>query len=144
MLEICPPAFCAYGLRVPPRWHSHSWLCFVQRAAAAESAPATARGSASLRTADSPTFRTHIVTNLESYSCTKMFSNHIRITSLRKNIGGAPLGVIMLHWLPFSAKARRMSTYANAVRNCLRICTYDFIGLEAPLGSALAKKSQWG
>jgi hypothetical protein len=30
MLEICPTAFCAFRVRVPRAWHSHSSPCLVQ------------------------------------------------------------------------------------------------------------------
>jgi hypothetical protein len=105
---------------------------------------ATSLEPASLQTAGSATSHVPITTPLESNYCTNMLSNLIRIMLLRKNIGGHPFGGIMLLRRFISAKASRMSTYANAARNSRGICTYDFIGLKVPVESTLAKKSSWG
>jgi hypothetical protein len=147
MLEICPVAFCASAprvRRVPRMWHSHSWLCSIQRATDAVRDRVTPRGSTSLRSVGFATSPAQIATRLESYSCTHSADNHIGIISLRKNIGGHPLGAIMLLRFSFSTKASRMSTYTNAAHNSRGICTYDFIGLKVPLESALAKKFREG
>jgi hypothetical protein len=100
------------------------------------SAPPCAVGSTS---------RAQMATRLESYSCTNIISNRIRIIFLRKNTGGHPLAASLCclgSLLP--AKARRMSTYAKVARNYRRICTYGFIGLKVPVESTLAEPAWVG
>src|SRR5579859_6083433 len=101
MLEICPPALCACGSGAPPRWHSHAWLCSFQRAVAEMCYRIASPVSAPPNAAASATCRAHIATSLELHSCTKRADNHIRITSLRKNVEGHPLGRHYVALLPF-------------------------------------------
>ncbi len=143
MLEICPPALCAYERGVRHRWHSHSWLCSFQCETDAVRDRVTPFGSTSLRSVGFATSPAQIATRLESYRCTHHADNHIRIISLRKIIGGTLGGIMLLRGF-FSAKASRMSTYANVASNSSRICTYGFIGLKVPVESTLAKKFREG
>lgn len=90
MLEIRPPALCADRVRAPLRWHSHSWLCAVQRAAAVMRDRVTAPESASLRTADSRRSSAQIATDLESYSCTSTSATSVESYSCEKSRGAPP------------------------------------------------------
>jgi hypothetical protein len=87
MLEIRPPALCAYERRPPLRWHSHSWLCSVQRVAPAVHDRVTAPGSALLRTAGSRQSRT---TDVESYSYTNPCGTSVESYSCKKSRGAPP------------------------------------------------------
>lgn len=89
MLEMRPASLCADRVRAPLRWHSHSWLCAVQRAAAARD-QARAPESASLRTADSRHSSAPIATCLESYACTSMVATSVESNSCEKSRGAPP------------------------------------------------------
>jgi len=89
MLEIRPPALCAERVRAPLKWHSHSWLCSVQRLDAARDRVA-APESASLRTADLRHSDWQFASNVESISCTKPCGTGVESYSC-KNHRGAPL-----------------------------------------------------
>src|SRR5260370_23378734 len=91
MLEIRPPALCAYGRRLPCGWHSHSWLCSLQRAASAVRHRVTAPGSPSFRTASFHYFCANVTTNLESHSCTNVLITGLESYSCKKIVGGCPL-----------------------------------------------------
>jgi hypothetical protein len=91
MLEMCPPALCAYEHRPPLRWHSHSWLCLVQSASAGVRYRVTAPVSASLRVTDSRDSRAEIATDLESYSCTTKYATSLESYSCEKGREAPPL-----------------------------------------------------
>lgn len=90
MLEMCPPAPCAYERRLPRRWHSHSWLCSVQSATAAVRYRLTASRSASLRAAGFRHSPARITTDLESYSCTSTSTTCVESYSCKKSRGAPP------------------------------------------------------
>jgi hypothetical protein len=73
MLEMCPPALCAYERRPPLRWYSHSWLCSVQYSTAV------------MRDSDA-----HIATCLESYPCTSTHATGVESYSCKKSRGAPP------------------------------------------------------
>jgi hypothetical protein len=87
MVEIPPPALCAYERRPPLRWHSHSWLCSVQSTPAGVRYRVTAPASAFLRTVG---FRRSRATYLESYFCTSMYATSLESYSCQKSRGAPP------------------------------------------------------
>jgi hypothetical protein len=90
MLEMCPPALCAYERRLPCRWHSHSWLCSVQFATAAVRDRVTALRSPSLRAAGFWHSDRQFASNVESISCTSKCATAVESYSCKRTRGAPP------------------------------------------------------
>src|SRR5579859_5616372 len=162
MLEIRPPALCAERVRAPLKWHSHSWLCSVQRLDAARDR-VTAPESASLPTADSRHRGAQMATNVESVSCKKNkgepphatptqlgaarmphpFVSRVRFFSARSR-GGANLATPLLRAASFwqiGFTARSFAAIPGSRPERLRARE---AGWSSPLECALTQKEGWG